>query len=72
MALRIGAYNVVFGFVAFRLEVEVVGQRVFTTLVHGSQGHEHIELAPTLLRDSERRFLEYYASDTNKSVSTLL
>jgi hypothetical protein len=52
------AHDLVLGLVALRLEVEVVFQRVVTTLADGRQHNLHVKLAPALLFDAERRLLD--------------
>jgi hypothetical protein len=51
-------YDLVLGLVALRLEVEIVIQRVVAALVDRREHDAHVELAPALLVDAERRLLE--------------
>lgn len=51
-------YDLVLGLVALGLEVEVVAERVLAALVRGGEHNGHVELAPALLVDAERRLLE--------------
>lgn len=53
-----GTYDLVLGIVALRLEVEVVAQCVLAALVCCREDNCHVELAPSLLIDAERRLLE--------------
>ncbi len=55
----VGTHNLVLGFVALRLEVEVMIERVVSALANGGQDDGHVKLTPTLLVDAERRLLDY-------------
>jgi hypothetical protein len=54
----VGTHNLVLGFVALRLEVEVVIERVVAALANSGQDDGHVKLTPTLLVDAERRLLD--------------
>lgn len=48
------------GFVSLGLEVEVMGQRMFSALFYGRKDNMHPELSPSFFRNSEGGPLDYY------------
>ncbi len=61
-------YNWMLGLISFTLEVEVMVDRMVATLVKASQDDLQIELSPSLLGYSKRRFFDCYTDHQHLSI----